>query len=81
MSSYLMFRFYLRFLVGIDWNTQGQLYLHQDYIFLTYARSKSATDSAICSVDFKEVRLLSKRNVLLPSWTISVGKNQTNLQM
>ena len=71
------------FQVGIDWNGSGQLYLHQDYIPLTYLVHASLEDnSAIYSTDCTDARLGSKSNVFIPSQTIPIipTKNTSVIQ-
>ena len=34
-------------ILGLDWKIQGQLYLHEDHIPLTYSKPSSSQDSAV----------------------------------
>ena len=61
------------FRVGMDWNSQGQLYLYQDHKPLTYSKANSSQDSTILLTESKEARLINKTNILLPPQTIAVA--------
>ena len=60
------------FRVGIGWNNQGQLYLHQDHKLLAYFKPSSSQDSVIFSVEHNVTRLIKETNILLLSQTIAV---------
>ena len=60
--------------VGLDWNNEGQLCLHQDHKFLTYLRPSSARDLEIYSVDYNNARVFSEINVLSPPWMSSLNE-------
>ena len=59
--------------VGIEWNSHGYLYLHQDHKLLTYSVEANPKDNvAIYSAECTETSLVSKPNILLPSGTTAV---------
>ena len=45
------------FQVGIVWNNQGQLYLHQNHKWPTYSKPSASKDSANFSVECSEARV------------------------
>ena len=70
------------FRVGIDWNNQCQLYLHQHHKPLPYSKAGPSKDSVIFSVECNEYRLESETNIILTPHTIAVvvikGTNNPN---
>ena len=67
------------FSVGIDWNNQDQVYLHQDHKALMHSKPYSSKNSTIFSGECKEARLTSKTDILLSSQTIAVVVTKSTL--
>ena len=66
MYCYFRVRFFQDLRAAINWNNQGQLYLHQGHIPQTYSKLNLSKVSAIVLVECNEAGLVSETNVLLP---------------
>ena len=59
------------FWVGIDWNDQGQLYLHQDHRPITYSRPSPSKEWENLLVQCSEDRVIRETEVILPPQKIA----------